>query len=272
GHASNALASSIVLVCRRRDQASQVVTRTEFLRGLRSDLPPALGQIREAGIQAVDFQQAAIGPGMGAFSRYAKVMEANDSAMPVRTVLALINGVVEELASEQDATYDAETQAALVWFQNYGWSDESAGQAIMLATSKDTTLEALFRSAAFLDLHGKVRLTKRSEMSDDWKAPIVNHFTLWQAAQHLARAINAEDGGLDAAARIFAALGARAADVLPLVYRLYQIAGEQRKDAAEALVWNRLEAEWPAIERRAAEIADTRAPVAPTLFDRGAAQ
>lgn len=250
---TNALASSIVLVCRKRAETAATITRAEFLRALKRELPEALVKIRAAGIQAVDFQQAAIGPGMGVFSRYARVLEADDSPMTVRTALALINTLIEELASEQDGAYDTDTQAALAWFQSFGYAERPSGDLINLATAKNTSLDGLRRAQVFATRDGKARLVGRAELPQTWSIDD-DRLTLWQAAQHLARTLDAEDGGIDAAARLLRGLGARGHEILALVYRLYQIA-DHRKEPAEALIWNRLATEWPTIETRAGEIA-----------------
>jgi Adenine-specific DNA methylase containing a Zn-ribbon len=262
---SNALASSVVLVCRKRPSSAVTITRAEFLRALKRELPDALVKIRAAGIQAVDFQQAAIGPGMGVFSRYARVLEADDSPMTVRTALALINTLIEELASEQDGAYDTDTQAALAWFQSFGYAERPSGDLINLATAKNTSLDGLRRAQVFATRDGKARLVSRGELPQMWSRDD-DRLTLWQAAQHVARTLDAETGGIDAAARLLRGLGARGHEILPLVYRLYQIA-DQRKEPAEALIWNRLATEWPTIEARAGEIAEAEPRGERTLFD-----
>jgi putative DNA methylase len=106
GNKTNALASSIVLVCRKRNPAATTVTRAEFIRVLKRELPNAIDAIRKAGVGPVDMQQSVIGPGMGVFSRYAQVLEDDDSRMPVKTALSLINRVWEEIENELDTNFD----------------------------------------------------------------------------------------------------------------------------------------------------------------------
>lgn len=251
---TNALASSIVLVCRKRPEGAETVTRAEFVRALKRELPDALAKIREAGIRAVDFQQAAIGPGMGVFSRYARVLEPDDTPMPVKTALALINNLIEEL--EDDPTqYDPPTQVAIAWFRDYGWDEGPSGDLITLANAKATSLDALRRTGVFVTSASKARLVPRHELPTDWHPATDRAFAVWEGAQHLARVLDAEDGGIDAAARLLGGMPRAAGDVLALVFRLFQIAERDRKDAAEALVWNRLSTEWPVLENRAGEIA-----------------
>lgn len=251
---TNALASSIVLVCRKRPEDATVITRSDFVRALKRELPDALARIREAGIRAVDFQQAAIGPGMGVFSRHAGVLEPDDAPMTVKTALALINNLIEEL--EDDPTqYDAPTQVAIAWFRDFGWGEGPSGELITLANAKATSLHRLERSGVFVTALGKARLVPRAELPRDWRPETDDELAVWEAAQHLARALDAEDGGIDAAARLLAGLGPLAGDVLALVFRLFQIAERDRKDTAEALIWNRLSTEWPVLENRASDFA-----------------
>ena len=137
GQGANALASSIVLVCRKRFTDADVITRADFIRALKREMPAAIDAIRKAGVGPVDMQQSVIGPSMGVFSRYAKVLEDDDSAMPVKTALSLINRVWEEIESELETNFDAETQVALAWFATYGFDARASGELIMLTTAKD---------------------------------------------------------------------------------------------------------------------------------------
>lgn len=248
GQGSNALASSIVLVCRKRPDTAATISRADFLRALRRELPPAIAKIRDAGIGPIDMEQAVIGPGMGVFSRYAKVREDDDSAMSVKTALALINRVREELLSDQDAAYDAETQVALAWFTAYGFDARPSGEAITLAQSKNTALGSLFASGVFKDERGKVRLTKREELPADWSPLADRSLTVWECVQHTARVLFAEgDGGQTAAAKLVKGMGQKGADALALAYRLYDVANGKGQ-AAEARVYAELAAEWPTLE------------------------
>ncbi len=124
-------------------------------------MPDAIEKIRKAGVGPVDMQQSVIGPGMGVFSRHAKVLEDDDSAMSVRTALALINRVWEEIESDLDAAFDAETQVALAWFATYGFDAKPSGELITLANAKNVPLGALFASGVFTDGRGKAGLTAR---------------------------------------------------------------------------------------------------------------
>ncbi|HVT30894.1 MAG TPA: hypothetical protein VHE81_23005, partial [Lacipirellulaceae bacterium] len=259
---ANALASSIVLVCRKRDSAAEVVTRAEFIRALRRELPDAIDDIRKAGVGPVDMQQSVIGPGMGVFSRYAKVLEDDDSAMPVKTALSLINRVWEEIENELDTNFDSETQVALAWFATYGFDARTSGELITLANAKNIPSDALFDSGVFNDLKGKAALTPRDDLPKGWTPAADKTLTVWECVQHTARVLNAEDGGGAAAGRLVAEMGSKAADARALAYRLFEIA-TQKGWAAEALIYNELAQEWPKLEDLATT-ADVRASTATT--------
>lgn len=184
---------------------------------------------------------------MGVFSRYAKVLEDDDSAMTVRTALALINRVWEEIENELDAVFDSETQVALAWFATYGFDAKPSGELITLANAKNIATNALFASGVFQDLHGRAALTPRSELPKDWLPSTDKRLTVWECVQHTARVLNAEAGGSAAAGRLVADMGPKAADARALAYRLFEIA-TQKGWAAEALVYNELAQEWPKLE------------------------
>lgn len=167
GQDSNALASSIVLVWRKRFPDAPVIARADFVRALKRELPDAIEAIREAGVGPVDMQQSVIGPGVGVFSRHAKVLEDDDSAMTVKTALALINRVWEEIENELDAAFDPETQVALAWYASYGFDARPSGELITLTTAKNTSDRALFASGVFEDRKGKAALTPRGSLPKD---------------------------------------------------------------------------------------------------------
>lgn len=259
GNKANALASSIVLVCRKRADDASSITRADFIRLLKKELPDAIDDIRKAGVGPVDMQQSVIGPGMGVFSRHAKVLEDDDSAMPVKTALTLINRVWEEIDQEVTASFDAETQVALAWFGSYGFEPRTSGDLIMLANAKDISSDALFSSGVFQDLRGKTALTKRDELPPDWTPKKDKTLTVWECVQHTARVLNAKDGGGPAAAKLVAEMGAKAADARTLAYRLFEIA-TQKGWSAEALVYNELAQEWPKLEDLVTKEAKPAAP------------
>ncbi|MGO6689217.1 DUF1156 domain-containing protein [Rhizobium leguminosarum] len=244
---TNALASSIVLVCRKRAATATTVTRADFVRALKREMPDCIDDIRKAGVGPVDMQQSVIGPGMGIFSRYAKVLEDDDSAMPVKIALSLINRVWEEIDQELEAAFDSETQVALAWFATYGFDARQSGELITLANAKNFGTNALFESGVFKDLKGKTALTPREELPKGWTPASDKSLTVWECVQHTARVLNAEDGGGVAAGRLVAEMGPKAAEARALAYRLFEIA-TQKGWAAEALIYNELAQEWPKLE------------------------
>lgn len=260
GQGANALASSIVLVCRKMKMDAGVITRADLVRALKREMPSAIDKIRKAGVGPVDMQQSVIGPGMGVFSRYAKVLEDDDSAMSVRTALSLINRVWEEIENELDTNFDAATQVALAWFATYGFDAKPSGELITLANAKNVPLHTLFTSGVFSDGKGKAGLTSRTDLPGSWSPGTDKALTVWECVQHTARVLNAEDGGGEAAARFVAEMGPKAADARALAYRLFEIA-TKRGWSSEALVYNELAQEWPKLEDLAST-AEVRASTA----------
>ena len=253
GKDSNALASSIVLVCRKRGGDASVVTRADFIRALKREMPAAIDAIRKAGVGPVDMQQSVIGPGMGVFSRHAKVLEDDDRPMGVKTALTVINRVWEEIENELDQAFDAETQVALAWFATYGFDARASGELITLTTAKNTSDRALFASGVFKDMKGKAGLTPREELPPGWSPTGDKLLTTWECVQHTARVLNAPDGGGEAAAALVAQMGPKAEEARALAYRLFEIA-TNKGWAAEALVYNELAQEWTKLEDVAATL------------------
>ena len=244
----SALASSIVLVCRKRSADAPVITRREFIARLRATLPLALRNIRAGGVGPVDMAQAAIGPGMGVFTTASKVLEPDDAPMTVRTAIALINQVRDEISGEETGGYDADTRFCIDWFETFGTDGGTAGDAITMAQAYDIGIDRLEAAGVFASSGGTARLLHRDELPIDWRAETDAHLTHWECAQHLARTLNAQDGGTVAAARLMAGMGADdASSARGLAYRLYDIC-ERKGRADEAHVWNMLAREWPAIE------------------------
>ncbi|MDF0697486.1 DUF1156 domain-containing protein [Rhizobium sp. MC63] len=263
---TNALASSIVLVCRKRNEDAPVITRAEFIRLLRRELPDAIDDIRKAGVGPVDMQQSVIGPGMGIFSRHTKVLEDDDSAMTVKTALAIINRVWEEIDQELDAVFDANTQVALTWFATYGFDTRSSGELITLANAKNIGTNALFDSGVFEDLRGKTALTTRENLPKVWSPAADKTLTIWECVQHTARVLNAEDGGAEAAGRLVAEMGTAGDQARKLAYRLFEIA-TQKGWSQEALVYNELAQEWPHLEDAGTRVAQPTTRPAQAAFD-----
>ena len=248
GLGANALASSIVLVCRKRADNAQAITRREFMVRLRSNLPDALNKIREGGVGPVDMAQASIGPGMGIFTTASSVLEPDDTPMSVRAAIALINQVRDEISGEEATSYDRETRFCIDWFEEFGMEESGSGDAINMAQAYDIGIDAL-QNAGVVSAHaGKARLLQRDELPADWSPRADKRLTDWECAQHLARVIESPGGGMDAAARLYSEMGAERGEAARmLAYRLYDIC-ERKSRAAEAQVWNALAQEWPALD------------------------
>lgn len=252
---SNALASSIVLVCRRRDASAPTMVVREFLSALRREMPAALAEIKRAGVSPTDIQQAAIGPGIGIFTRYAQVLRADGTRMSVKDAIELVNQVREEITGEGDTVFDTETRFALDWFRAKGFDKGKSGDAITMTNAVNVSLDGIRRSGFFEARGGNARLLKRDELPDDWDPAADSRATGWEACQYLIMRLTAEDGGVDAAAALYNKLGALAEPAHALARRLYDIC-EQKQWHGEGRFYNQLHQEWDAIERRAAELAD----------------
>lgn len=250
GKGANALASSIVLVCRQRPIDASTATRRQFVAALKAELPKALAHLQRGNIAPVDLAQAAIGPGMAVFTRYAKVLGAEDQAMSVREALALINQTLDEALAEQEGDFDADSRWAITWFDENGFAEGDYGRAEQLSKSKNTSVEGMKEAGILASARGKVRLLKPAELPADWDPATDTRLSAWETVHHLVRAL--ESGGDAAAAKLVSALGARAEVARELAYRLYQLC-ERRKRAAEALAYNALVLSWPEIARLAQE-------------------
>ncbi len=264
----NALASSIVLVCRQRPADAPMATRREFVAALRAELPTALAHLQSGNIAPVDLAQAAIGPGMAVFTRYAKVLDAEGNPVSVREALALINQLLDEVLAEQEGDFDADSRWALAWFEQQGFDEGEYGVAETLSKAKNTSIAGIVEGGILASSAGKVRLLRPDELADDWDPTTDDRLTVWEAVHHLIRAL--ETGGEPEAARVEAQLGASADIARELAYRLYTIC-ERKRRAAEALSYNSLVQSWPEI----ADLARKERQEAPLeqggLFGDGAA-
>ena len=256
GMQSNALASSIVLVCRRRSSDTPPTSRRDFLAALRSELPPALADLQKSNIAPVDFAQAAIGPGMAIFTRYPRVLEADGSPMPVRSALVEINRTLDETLARQEGDLDPDTRFCVAWYEQYGVGERAYGEAEVLFSAKNTSFEGLQRAGVLAGGKGKVRLTRRDELDPDWNPATDRRITDWESAQHLTRSLTAErGGGVAEAARLVLGMGAeRAEKARALAYRLYSLA-ERKRWTDEAHAYNILVTSWPQIRTEAARLA-----------------
>lgn len=248
---TNALASSIVLVCRPRAHDASSATRRQFLAELHRDLPSALRKLQQGNIAPVDLAQAAIGPGIAVFSRHSRVLESDGTAMRVRTALTLVNQVLAETLTEQEGEMDADTRWALTWFDQYGFADGPFGDANTLANAKNTSTDGLVDAGIVMSARGKVRLLSRKELADEWDPASDHRRTVWECAHYLIRAL--EEHGEAAAARLLANLGDDGERARDLAYRMYATC-ERRGWAADAQAYNGLAMAWPELTRLAAEL------------------
>ncbi len=254
GMGTNALASSIVLACRKRAEDLPLATRREFLETLRTELPPALRILRSGGIAPVDLAQAAIGPGMAIYTRYEKVLDASGKPMTVREALALINQILDESLAEQEGEFDRATRWALAWFEEHGFEEGDFGGAETLSKAKNTSIAGLVKVGILASRAGRVRLLRPSELPDDWDPSATDPPTVWEVVHQLIRALESE--GEMAAAKLVERLGSVIGNARDLAYRLYSIS-DRKKRAAEALQYNGLAGSWTEIKNQAAKAQQT---------------
>jgi putative DNA methylase len=242
---TNALASSIVLVCRPRPSNAPIATRREFISALKNELPEALDKLKQGNIAPVDMAQAAIGPGMAVFTRYSKVMESDGSPMTVRTALSLINQTLDEVLAQQEGEFDPDTRWAVAWFEQHGMEEGEYGEAETLSKAKNIAINALAEAKIVHAKAGKVRLVPREGLPDDWEPAENGRLTVWKATQYLIKAL--QQNGESGAAELLKKLGGGMGDK-DLAYRLYNIC-ERKKMSKEALPYNMLITSWPEITR-----------------------
>jgi len=259
GRGANALASSIILVCRRRAADASTATRREFVTALKAELPVALAHLQRGNIAPVDLQMAAIGPGMAVYSRYSRVLDAEGGILRVGQALTLIFQTLDEALAEQEGDFDADSRWALVWFEQSGFAEGDYGVAEQLSKSKNTSVAGMVEAGILESKRGKARLLRPEELPADWDPATDPRLTAWEIVHHLIRVL--ASGGEGAAAELVAKLGAKAEIARELAYRLYTLC-ERKKRAAEALAYNGLVQSWPEIARLATA---ERTPASPQV-------
>jgi len=246
---TNALASSIVLVCRPRATDAPTISRRDFIRELNTTLPDALADMTRGGINSpvapVDLSQAIIGPGMEVFSKYSAVIEANGKPMSVRTALQLINRFI----GEDD--FDHDTQFCLAWFEQHGWAEGKYGDADVLARAKGTSVGGLIEAGVVDSAGGDLRLLKWAEMPRDWSPENDSRLAVWEGLHQLIRALNQD--GESAAGALLARMPDKTASLNSLMYRLYTLC-ERQGWAEEARAYNELQGAWAGIEQASQEV------------------
>jgi putative DNA methylase len=255
---TNALASSIVLVCRRRPAEAPKSSRKDFINALKRELKPALHKLQQSNIAPVDLAQSAIGPGMGVYSRYSMVLEADGTAMSVRSALQIINQELDLFFSEQDGELDSYTRFCLDLYSQCAFNDMKFGEADVLARAKNTSVERLNVNGVLHSQKGLIHLLERADVPEK-----INDKILWLLTQQLTRAM--ETGGVNACAQIAAELLGSSADrAKALAYRLFTIA-EHKGWTQEAYAYNSLVIAWPEIQTKVDDIHSDK-PVPNYLF------
>lgn len=246
---TNALASSIVLVCRKRPQGARSVTRREFINALHREMRPALTKLQSANIAPVDLAQSAIGPGIGVFSRYKSVLESDGQPMGVRAALQIINQELDAFYNEQEGELDRESRFCVELFSQYAFNNIKFGDADILARAKNTSVQALAEHGVMMAAKGQVRLLTREEIPEKVDA---HEECTWLLTQQLAHAM--ETGGVTACATIVKDIfGSNAENAKALAYRLYTIC-ERKNRAQEGFAYNNLVVAWPDIQSMAAQM------------------
>jgi putative DNA methylase len=257
---TNALASSIVLVCRKRPADAATVSRREFIRELNGVLPEALDEMTKGSgddrspVAPVDLSQAIIGPGMAVFSKYAAVLEADGTPMSVKTALQLINRFLAE------DEFDHDTQFCLHWFEQHGWNEGKFGDADTLARAKGTSVDGVKQAGVLFAVGGIVRLLKWADYPADWDPTTDQRLPVWEALHHLIRVFKTE--GETGAGAVFSAVQAKAEAARQLAYRLYTLC-ERAGWSEDARAYNEIISSWSAIESAAAKVPG---PQQATLF------
>lgn len=255
GAKNNMLASSIVLACRPKPTDAALETRGGFVAALRSELPEAVRLLQQENIAPVDLAQSAIGPGMRIFSRYTRVVEADGSEMTVRAALALINEVLGEVLSEEEAELDADSRFALTWFDQFAYNSGPYGDADVLSRAKDTSVAGVVEAGIAEARSNRLRLLERGEMDAGWSPIGDRRATVWEATQHLVRRLGESESN---AAELLAELGGVADRARQLAYLLYGVC-ERRSWSDEATAYNSLITAWPELQRLAISRGDSEA-------------
>jgi putative DNA methylase len=244
---TNALASSIVLACRPREITAQMATRAELVAALRQELPEAVRLLQSGNIAPVDIPQSTMGPGIGVFSRYARVVESDGSAMRVSTALGLINDVLSEVLDGEESEMDADSRFALSWYSQFGYNPGSSGDAENMARAKNTSTPGVVTAGLGETRAGKFRLYERSELDPAWTPADDSRLTVWEATQHLIAALERSESEASA-----------------LLHQLGGF-GERARTAGEAGAYNSLIIAWPAL--RSAHVVGE--PIAQQSIDFG---
>ncbi|MGY1994689.1 DUF1156 domain-containing protein [Mycolicibacterium fortuitum] len=265
---TNALASSIILSLRPRADHASNIDRRGFITALEAELPEALRRLQQGPVAPVDLPQAAIGPGMAVFSRYSAVLEPDGSKMSVRSALARINKILDQVLNEQEGDFDPTSRFAIAWYRQHGYGTGTFGDANNIANARNTTVDAMDRGGILTSRAGKVQLIKPSDLSTDYDVLADLHTSNWEALHHLIKTLEGE--GIGAAGEFLRTAlsrpdGAVDADLIKeLAHLLFRIA-ESNGWTKDALSFNTLVASWPEISDAARS--DMSAASSQSAFD-----
>lgn len=256
GQGANSLASYVVMVCRPRVAGADSIDRRGFLSALRRELPGRIKPLQQSSIPAVDLAQAAIGPGMEIFSRYAKVTEADGSPMRVRAALSEINKTLDELLSEYEDDFDADTRWCIKWFEDYQWGTADSGEADKRANRYNTSVPSLVHAGVIKSIAGLTELIKPADLPANFDPASDDQLTVWEVAMHLSRLLEGKgaNSGIDGAGRFLARVRSQAVveqdTVRGLAYLLHSVA-EQRGWTESQRWFNNLVSSWPDVQAAA---------------------
>ncbi|MDT0300610.1 DUF1156 domain-containing protein [Streptomonospora wellingtoniae] len=266
---TNALASAIVLSLRPRPEAAHTTDRRGFIGALESELPDALRKLQQGQIAPVDLPQAAIGPGMAVFSRYAKVIEPDGTPMAVRSALARINEILDQVLNEQEGDFDSATRFAIAWYRQHGYETGKFGDADNVARARNTSVDTMDRDGILTSRAGKVQLIKPADLPTDYDTLTDQHTSSWEVLHHLIRIL--ETAGIGPAGQFLGASLNRDDDALDsdlikeLAHLLFRVA-EGNKWTKDALAFNNLVTSWPEV-LDAARQAPTQPPTVQGALD-----
>ncbi len=250
----NALASSVVLVCRPRPENAPTATRRQFLDALEAELPSSLDHLTSGShIAPVDLAQAAIGPGIQIYSRYSRVETIDGEQVTVREALAAINRVIAEYDEQTQGNLDGETRFCLGWLRQNGYEEGLYGEAQNLARAMNVSVEELRDSHRLLTAStGSVSLLPEDEYGPNRRAGL-QEMSAWESCFRMAYHLdpNREDGGgIEGAAGVARAMGSDAESVERLARILYNHY-DRKDDSRRAVMFNNLVTEWQDILTRA---------------------
>ncbi|MGC3994527.1 MAG: hypothetical protein QM779_10535 [Propionicimonas sp.] len=263
---TNALASSIVLALRPRPDDAPTTDRAGFIAALQAELPDALRKLQQGGIAPVDLPQAAIGPGMAVFSRYAKVVEASGQPMSVHSALARINEILDQVLNEQEGDFDATTRFALAWYRQHGYTTGQFGDADNLARARNTSVAAMDRDEILTSRAGKVALVRPADTDAGYDVTTDEHTSAWEVLHHVIRSVQSETEGVGPAGELLARAAARPNGpvdpdlVKELAFLLFSIA-EKNGWTADALAFNTIATSWPDVTAAARSVPARSEPV-----------